>query len=198
MMEPLTWAMLLLAAGLILVVVEFFVPSSGVLGVSALVCLVAANVLAFRHSGSMGLLFMACAVLGVPVLLALGANLWPHTPIGQRVLLRVPLAKDVLPDSPRRRELKQLVGKIGQAKSLMMPSGAVEIAGHTIDATSEGQPIESGATVKVIEVRGMHVVVRVVTADEANKPLAQAPARGGVLEQPLDSLGLNDLNEPLN
>ncbi len=199
-MEPLTWAILLLIAGLVLVVVEFFVPSSGVLGVSAAFCLVAAVVLAFQHSGLTGLLFMSCCVIGVPILLAMGANIWPHTPIGRRVLLRVPTATEVLPDNALRRESKALLGKVGRAKSLMMPSGAIEIAGQTIDAMSEGQPIEPGTAIKVVEVHGMQVVVRAVT-DEAELEARPVPNAVGeqktILDQPLESLGLNDLNEPL-
>src|SRR5437868_2238897 len=103
-MDPLAWAVILLIAGLILVVVEFFVPSSGVLGVSAFACLVFSVVLAFRHSQLTGLLFMGGAVLGAPVMLAMGVKFWPHTPIGRRILINNPRPEDVLPDTPLRRE----------------------------------------------------------------------------------------------
>ncbi len=200
MSDPLTWALLLLAAGLVLVLVEFFVPSAGVLGFSAAACLVVAIVLAFRHSGTAGLTFMAVTVAGTPLLLALGAHLWPHTPIGRRVLLGVPKPEEVLPDTPHRRELKSLLGKVGRAQSPMMPSGAVEVDGHTIDALSEGPAIELGTLVKVIEVRGSQVVVRPTEGELP--PASESPrdvrAADNVLAQPLESLGLDELNEPLS
>ena len=71
----------------------------------------------------------------------------------------------------------------------MLPSGAVEIDGQTIDALSEGVPIESGQRVRVIEVRGMRVVVR--PADD------EPPTTDDVLSQPIDSLGLEPFDDPL-
>ena len=60
-------------------------------------------------------------------------------------MLPLPTSDEVLPDSDRRRNLKTLVGKIGKAKSLMLPSGAVDIEGTTVDALSEGMAIEAGS-----------------------------------------------------
>ena len=50
-----------------------------------------------------------------------------------------------MPDTPERRTLRQLVGKLGVAKSVMLPSGAVLIDGQTIDALSEGHADRSRA-----------------------------------------------------
>jgi hypothetical protein len=77
------------------------------------------------------------------------------------------------------------------AKSVMMPSGAVLVEGQTIDALSEGIGIEAGQRVKVIEVRGTRVLVR--PTDETEPP----PASDDVLSQPIESLGLDSLEDPL-
>jgi hypothetical protein len=74
----------------------------------------------------------------------------------------------------------------------MMPSGAVLIEGATIDAMSEGIGIEAGQRIKVIEVRGTRVLVRPV--DESEPPAA---ASDDVLSQPIESLGLDSLEDPL-
>jgi hypothetical protein len=105
--------------------------------------------------------------------------------------LDVPTSEEVLPDTPQRQKLRQLVGKFGVAKSLMMPSGAVLIDGATIDALSEGIPIEAGQRVKVIEVRGTRVLVRPVDENEAPQ------ASDDVLSRPIESLGLDSLDDPL-
>jgi len=189
-MDPLIWGYILLAVGLILVVLEFFVPSGGVIGLSAFCCLVAAIVMAFRSSGGMGLVFMTGAVLGVPLIIALGVQWWPYTPMGSRILLRNPTSAEVMPDTD---DMKSLLGKIGETRSLMMPSGAVEIDGKMVDAMSEGQVIELGQQVKVIDVRGMHVVVRPVS----DAPAVVHPRKDDMLSQSIESLGLDDLNEPL-
>jgi membrane-bound serine protease (ClpP class) len=117
-------------------------------------------------------------------------RVWPQTPIGRRILLRALSSGDVLPDSPKQRMLKELVGQIGVAKSKMLPSGAITIDGRTIDAYSEGMPIEAGQKVMVIEVRGLRVVVQPVE-DEA-------PSRGGddELSRPIDSVVPDPFGDP--
>jgi membrane protein implicated in regulation of membrane protease activity len=110
--------------------------------------------------------------------------------MGRRLLLDVPTSEEVLPDTPQRRALRQLVGRTGVAKSVMLPSGAVMVDGHAIDAISEGMPIEIGQRIRVIEVRGNRVVVR--PADD------EAPADpNDVLSRPIESLGIEGLDEPL-
>jgi hypothetical protein len=109
--------------------------------------------------------------------------------MGRRLLLDVPRGDEQLPDTPQRRTLRQMVGKRGVAKTLMLPSGAVTIEGQTIDALSEGMPIEAGQRVRVIEVRGNRVVVR--PDDDESQP------SDDVLSQPIESLGLDSLEDPL-
>ena len=160
-MDPLAWSALLLLLGLLLLPLEVYVPSGGILGILSVAALLAGILLAFYHSGpETGLLFLAFTAVAVPTALALAFRWWPKTPMGRRLLPDLPSSEEVLPDSPQRRTLRQLVGKYGIAKSVMLPSGAVEIDGQTFDALSEGMPIEAGQRVRVIEVRGNRVVVR--------------------------------------
>jgi membrane-bound ClpP family serine protease len=189
-MDPLAWSALLLLLGLFLVIVEVFIPSGGILGVLSICSLLAAVILAFYQRGAeVGFIFLAITAVTVPTALGLAFRWWPHTPMGRRLLLDLPKSDEVLPDSPQRRTLRQMVGKFGVAKSVMLPSGAVLVDGQTIDALSEGMPIEAGQRVRVIEVRGNRVVVRP----------AEDPPRSSddVLSQPIESLGLDSLDDPL-
>lgn len=191
-MDPLIWAILLLFLGLALVCIEVFVPSGGILGFLAIAALMAGIALAFYHRGAQtGFLFLVVTAVAVPAALILAFRYWPKTPMGRRLLLDVPRGEEVLPDSPRRQQLRQLVGKTGVAKSVMMPSGAVVVEGHTFDALSEGMSIDPGQPIKVIEVRGNRVLVRPI--DEAEEPRAS----DDVLSQPIESLGLDSLEDPL-
>ncbi len=192
-MDPLVWSVLLLFLGLALVCVEVFVPSGGMLGFLSIISFVAGIVLAFYHRGpETGLLFLLATAVAVPAALAVAFRYWPKTPMGRRLLLDVPTSQEVLPDSPQRQRLKQLVGKRGVAKSVMMPSGAIQIEGQTVDALSEGIPIEAGQPVEVIEVHGTRVIVRPLDEDEAS-----TAAGNDVLSQPIESLGLDSLEDPL-
>jgi membrane-bound serine protease (ClpP class) len=171
---------------------EVFVPSGGVIGFVSVLAIVASICLAFYHRGlEIGLIFLAVATAAVPTVLVLAFRWWPHTPMGKRLLLDIPSPQDVLPDNPQRRMLRDLVGKVGVAKTVMLPSGAVTVGSVTVDALSEGVPIEAGQNVRVIEVHGNRVLVR--PADD--EPPARAP--GDVLSQPIESLGLEGFEEPL-
>ncbi len=190
-MDLLAWAALLLCVGLFLAVLEMFVPSGGILGFLALSALLVAIFLAFRHGIWSGVGFMSLAVFAVPIALIYALQWWPRTPMGRRILLPLPTSAEVMPDSEKRRELKRLVGKIGKAKSLMLPSGAVDIDGEIVDALSEGMAIEAGQWVKVVEVRGTRVVVH--PADHG----PESAAGDNRLDDSIESLGLEPFDDPL-
>ena len=86
-MDLLGWAAILLVVGLILAMLEIFVPSGGVLGFLSVTSLIAALVMAFRHSPWSGLGFLGLAVFAVPAGLVFALQLWPKTPMGRRILL---------------------------------------------------------------------------------------------------------------
>ena len=189
-MQPWIWAVLLLALGLGLAALEVLLPSGGLLGFLAIAAIVGAIVIGFMQSLAAGLSLTAAALVAVPLIVALALRWWPHTPIGRRILLGVPREQDVLPDSPRNRDLKGLVGRVGRAKSPMLLSGAVVIDGRTYDAMSESQPIEVGQMVRVVQVRGTELVVR--PADDRPPP---RPA-DDPLSRPIDTVAPDPFQEP--
>jgi len=176
------WAILLLILGVGLAVLELFIPSAGILCVLAAASVVGAVIMGFRQGPVMGFAILIAAVVGLPAMLILALKYWPRTAFGRRVLLTAPKSEDVLPDDPNLRALKALVGRVGRAKSQMLPAGAILIDGRTVDAVSEGMPIDPGQPVRVIEVRGNRVVVRLVE-EEVPSETAENP-----LERPIDSL----------
>ena len=191
MVDPVAWAALLLLIGLSLAVLEVFVPSGGVIGFLSIASVLSAIALAFYRGAWYGLSFLGAAVIALPALLLVALRYWPETTMGRRFLLEVPTSEDVLPDHEERRLLKSLVGRIGEARSLMLPSGVVLIDGRNFDALSEGMAIEKGQWVQVVEVRGTRIVVR--PTDEP--PNASPP--DDPLSQPIDTLGLNPFEDPL-
>ena len=191
-LAPWAWAVVLLVLGLGLVVLEVFIPSGGILGFTAGCSILAAVAIGFMDGRPwVGLTILATAVFGIPVVVVLALRWWPSTPMGRRMLLGAPADGEVLPDSPQLRKLKELVGQVGVAKSKMLPSGAVTIDGRTIDAVSEGMPIEAGQRVRVMEVHGNRVVVRPVE-DGFSSTSDSDP-----LSRPVDTLGLDPFEDPL-
>jgi hypothetical protein len=76
----------------------------------------------------------------------------------------------------------------------MLPSGAVEIDGQMIDAMSQGQAIDPGQYVVVIEVRANRVVVRPAKGDE--RP-GHSVSPGDMLNRSIEELGIESLDDPL-
>jgi membrane-bound serine protease (ClpP class) len=187
------WAILLLLIGLSLVVLEVFIPSGGIIGILSAVAMIAALVMAFQESSTtgpmVGFVFAAVTVFAVPTLIAVAFKFWPRTPMGKAFLGDLPTDADVLPEDPRRG----LLGRVGAARTKMLPSGAVEVDGQMIDAVTQGQAIEPGTYVVVIEVRANRVVVRPAGKDQ--RPSHENP--NDLLSRPIDELGIESLDDPL-
>ncbi len=193
-MDLVLWCVVLLAFGLGLFALELFVPSGGILSIAAAACLLAAVIVGFTISIQIGVMTFAFTTIVIPVLIAIAIRWWPHTPIGRLILLGRPESPDeVLPDTEEYRGLRRLVGRHGMSRTKMLPSGIVEIDGKNYDAMSEGVAIESGTVVEVIDVRTNRVIVR----PHSGAPAPHDVAADDLLSQPLDSLGIDELDEPL-
>jgi membrane-bound serine protease (ClpP class) len=188
LLDPIGWAIVLLVLGCGFLVLEIFIPSGGLLSFLAFAAVVGSMVMAFQRDTTTGLSFMAIAVIAVPIVIGLAFKLWPRTPMGRAILGDVPSEEDTRLDDPRRR----LVGRVGVAKSLMLPSGAVLVDGQLIDAVSQGIAIEPGEPVFVVEVRANRVMVRPAKPNEVQQA-AYRP--DDVLSRPIEEFGLDDLDD---
>jgi len=160
-MDLATWAFLLLLLGLVLLVLEFFIPSGGALAVMCALSFLGAIILGFAAGRWTGVSILLIISFVVPAALASAIRWWPDTPIGRLILIPRPKsADDVLPQTLAYRGLKELVGRRGQAKGLMLPSGLVLIDGKSYDAVSDGMAIESGQPIVVVNVSTQRLVVR--------------------------------------
>jgi membrane-bound serine protease (ClpP class) len=125
----------------------------------------------------------------VPTSVSAAVRWWPDTPIGRLMLIQRPRTSDeVLPETVAYRGLKDLVGRRGQSKGLMMPGGSVIIDGKAYDAVSEGQPIDPHQPIIVVGVSTQRLVIRPDNTIEAQ--LADQPATGKTQPPP-------DPNQPL-
>jgi membrane-bound serine protease (ClpP class) len=188
-LDPIAWAILLMVLGCALMVLKVFIPSAGILGFLSAVSFLAAIYFAFQRGGATGLSFTLGVMVAVPIVLSLAFRYLPYTPIGKALLGTLPTDEEVLPSDPR----KALVGRVGVARSKMLPSGAVEIDGQMVDAVTQGLAIDPGQYVEVIEVRANRVVVR--PAAEGQRPQQTDPR--DVLSRPLNELGIEGFDEPL-
>jgi membrane-bound serine protease (ClpP class) len=209
-MDLIYWAIGLLLLGLGIMILELFVPSGGVLSFLAVALIGAAVVVAFMDNVKSGTIMLVTVTICVPVFIWGAVRLWPHTPIGRLILTKRPAhPNDVLPETEAYRGLNRLIGKRGRAISKMLPGGLVMIAGHKYDALSNGLAIEPDQVVQVIDVRTNRIIVRpsdgeidsVEAMSGGTSPVEAPPAvaetADDVLSTPVESLGLDDLSDPL-
>jgi len=190
LVDPIVWAILLMLVGCVVLVLEVFIPSGGILAVMATAAFVGSILLAFQRSAETGFAFVTTTIIAVPAVLTLAFKYWPKTRFGKAFLGELPTDADVLPDDPHRA----LLGRVGVARSKMLPSGAVEIEGHMIDAMTLGQAIEPGQYVVVTEVRANRMVVRPAKGNERpGRPTSPAD----LLNRPIEELGIESLEDPL-
>ncbi|MFO1530025.1 MAG: NfeD family protein [Kiritimatiellia bacterium] len=153
-MTPSLAFVLLAVSGLLMILVEVFMPGA-VFGVIGGVLLVAAGVTSFAAFGSTGGVW-ACLglLLGGGGILLLWLKIFPHTPIGRALTLR--------DDTPGRAnpDASPLMDAEGESLSDLRPAGMARIAGARRDVLAESGWVDAGRRVRVVKVEGGRVVVR--------------------------------------
>lgn len=168
----LIWAVVLLAASIVLLALELFVPSGGLIGALATVAAVGSIVAFFRYDVTWGFVASGAYVVLGPIVITYGLKWWINSPMGKRMILSNPGEVDPLdPDSPgsmsseriraeRAAALRQLIGARGVAVTMLRPVGTVKIDGQRLDALAESGVIESGSVVVVTDIQDNQVKVR--------------------------------------
>lgn len=156
----------LLALSLLLVVMEVFVPSAGLLTIGAAASAITGLVLLFRYdpkwclAGALGLL------IGAPVVLSFALKVWPSTPIGKKMLLgettEEELAAKRQAEIDTRDRRRALIGAEGEAVTALRPVGMVRLGGERYDALAETGIIEAGQRVRVTSVQDYQIKVRAI------------------------------------
>jgi len=163
----LLWGFGLLAIALLLIVVDIFIPTFGVLAITSLVVGIAGVVCLYYYSTTWGLIGTLLLVVGGPSVLFFGLQVMPSTPIGRRLVLG---AEDVDAAEAKRRgeaaaavnELARLVGAEGTVISDLRPIGMVRIGDQRYEALSDSTLVRAGEMVKVIGNDGLTLKVRPV------------------------------------
>ena len=156
----LTYAIILLMLGIFFAVLEAFLPSGGVLGFLATAGFVVSIVLAFRQGENTGMLFLAIVLVTVPVVIIVGLKMFPHTPIGKRMIL----ARAAQPTEPSAAgvstlDFSPLLGKSGKTVTSLRPSGTIVIDGTRYSAVSRGKMLDNNMEITVVRIDGNSIVV---------------------------------------
>lgn len=172
----LEYAIIIFALGVLLVILEIFVPSFGLLTVGAVACFALSIWGVYdprRPSAAISMAILAPAI--TISLLYFGLRYLPRTSWGRGLVLRhpgeegaqePPTASEAASLTPEggtaEAELAPLVGKEGVAQSELRPAGVASIEGRRVDVVADGAFIPAATRVRVIAVEGNRVVVRKV------------------------------------
>lgn len=174
------WEIVVILLGMALILVEIFVlPGFGVAGIGGVMLLLIGLLATFmpEEPGRMPIYWpqlpqsfdglklglvslaggMAMVVGGV---VAVGKYL-PHIPYLRDVIPPNPTVESVILDDPY--EGLAHLGDIGRAESSLRPSGKVRFGSRLVDVVTEGDMLDPGTSVEVIERYGNRVVVRRVS-----------------------------------
>lgn len=140
--------------GLVLIFAEILLPGA-IMGILGFGLVVGAIYVGLKESRGLGVTLLVLGTLTVPVFVAL----WYHV-LSKKFAVRSTL-KDAFSAASG---LDELIGKEGVAITSLRPAGAAEVGGKRVDVVTDGEMIDKGTRVEVVEVEGNRVVVRPVRA----------------------------------
>ena len=148
-----------LIVGLILLVIEMFLPGIGVAGVSGVISLLAVVVMQLGWGNPRVALYVIAIVLLVIIL----GLIWIIRSFQKGRLSKSFLVLRDSSDGTSVPEIatakSDLVGKTGVALTTLRPAGIAEIDGRRVDVATAGEFIPKGSPVTVLKAEGMHILV---------------------------------------
>ncbi len=161
--QYLAWGFILIGVAILLVVVELFVPSGGVIAVVAAIAALAGVVSLFMEGTTWGFIGLSGVVIATPIVIIGGFKIWSSTKIG-----RVMLGEDAQAEIRRRKaeeqrqldEIRSLVGLEGEALTDLRPIGTVRIDGKRYDAQAELKFVDAGSRIVVTHADAFAIKVR--------------------------------------
>ncbi len=149
--------------GVLLLALELFVPSFGILGILGALALFRAVLMSFEDSFTAVVCMLTALALAVIVVTAV-ARRFRDRGIWNRFVLRDRLTSEegFLPAASK----EQLLGQRGITITPLRPAGIVEIGGERIDVVTSGEFIAQHAAVRVSRVEGTRVIVKESTNND--------------------------------
>jgi membrane-bound serine protease (ClpP class) len=167
---------MLFVVGVLCVAVEILVlPGVGIFGLGGGILIIASLILASQTFVIPGnayqlaqmrnsMLVLGGSVVGIVGIAIAARRFIPHTPGLNRMLLAPPSGEELEALSLRESlvDFRHLEGKQGIATTRLVLSGKAKIGNELVDVIADGEPIDRGAPIEVVEVTGSRVVVREV------------------------------------
>jgi membrane-bound serine protease (ClpP class) len=168
-------AVALFVLGLLMLGVEIFIlPGFGVMGIGGAILILASLGLATMEKapsspdewvefGKTSARYGAAFFVSCAMAFAL-ARFLPKIPYANRLMLVPPTDKPDMEGEltalPGAEQAAALLGQVGTATSMLRPAGMARIGDRYVDVVTEGDFIEPGTSIQVVEVEGTRIVVK--------------------------------------
>ncbi|HLO42612.1 MAG TPA: NfeD family protein [Phycisphaerales bacterium] len=161
----LLWGIVLIGVAALLLFLEIFVPSAGLIALLSIASALAGIICLWKYNPVWGALGGLVSLLGGPFIFIQGIKLWRHTPLGRK-MVGEPTEEELearrATEEKEAKELMALLGTEGEALTDLRPVGVVRINGKRYDALSETILIPAGSRVKVTVAEPAQIKVRPV------------------------------------
>jgi membrane-bound serine protease (ClpP class) len=152
-----SYAIILFAVGVILLIVEMSIPGFGVAGISSLVAFALAIIFA-ADTFLEGLVATGITLLVIGIIVVVFLVLLSKGKLSANFILKAQNS-GAEGFTSAKRDYSFLVGREGVAQTILRPAGRMLIGGKVYDVTSAGDFIPAGTPVEVTEVAGSHITV---------------------------------------
>lgn len=158
-------AIFLFVLSAVLIVLEIFIPSFGIITVCSVACLIGGLYLFFGYGTAWGLTGIVLAVIIIPIVIILIYKNFPKTKLGHELLMQPQKRKpgEGVPDSDK---LTALMGCQGTVLTTMRPVGKCQFDTGKFECVAEGGFVEKDAKVEVIKVESSQVTVREIKTQD--------------------------------
>lgn len=155
-MEWLIPIIICVLAGVILLIVEAFMPGFGVPGISGIILLLAGVAMTWYEYGAMvglGTTVAVLALVGVAISVSLKSASSGRLSKSDLIL------NDTENPPSENADMQLLVGKEGVVKNTLRPVGTAEFDCGKLHVTSDGEYVSEGQKVRIVRVEGTQIFV---------------------------------------
>jgi membrane-bound ClpP family serine protease len=164
------WGCILFGVAFLLLALELFVPSGGLIGILAGVAAVGSSVAFFMYDAWWGAFSALLYVVLAPILIIFLFKVWLHSPIAKMMILgdnrptpatdEETAAESEHDRRERLEEIRSLIGVEGVTETALRPVGTVRIKGQRVDGLAESGIIEANTPIVVVDVYDNQIKVR--------------------------------------
>ena len=152
---------LLLLIGIIAIIVEFFVPAFGIVGILGGGGIIASIIIVYRQKGPvLGSIFLIVAIIVIPVLIFLYFKVFPRSFLGKRLIQQDSQKQNEGYTSYTQENYIDLPGKPGISLTPLRPSGMALIDEKRYSVVTSGEFIEKEQPLRVHRVEGSRIIVK--------------------------------------